>query len=106
MKGMEYRVEFYATERGAEPFLEWLESLKDMDTKALILQRLQRVKLGNFGDCDAIAHGLWEFRIHTGPGFRIYYAIVGKTVVLIVAGGIKRSQKRDIKQALLYLDDY
>lgn len=103
---MEYRIEFYKTEKGIEPFIEWLESLKDMDTRALILQRLQRVKLGNFGDCDPIDDGLWEFRIHVGPGFRIYYALGGKILILVVAGGIKRSQKKDIKQALLYLQDY
>lgn len=68
--------------------------------------KLQRVKLGNFGDCDPIDDGLWEFRIHAGPGFRIYYAIVGKFVILITGGGIKRTQKRDIKQALMYLEEY
>ena len=69
---MEYRIEFYRTENRNEPFTEWLASLKDIDTQALILQRLQRVKLGNFGDCEPIDGGLWEFRIHAGPGFRIY----------------------------------
>lgn len=103
---MEYRIEFYRTENRNEPFTEWLASLKDIDTQALILQRLQRVKLGNFGDCEPIDGGLWEFRIHAGPGFRIYYAIVGKRVILITGGGTKRTQKRDIKQALIYLEEY
>ena len=103
---MEYKVEFYKAESGMEPFIDWLESLKDMDTRALILQRLQRVALGNFGYCSPIENGLWEFRIHAGSGFRIYYSIAGKTLVLVFAGGTKRSQKKDIKQALAYLEQY
>lgn len=103
---IEYRIEFYRTEAGNEPFTDWLASLKDIDTKALIFQRLQRVKLGNFGDCDSIDDGLWEFCIHAGPGFRIYCAIIGKQVILVTGGGIKRTQKRDIKQALMYLEEY
>jgi putative addiction module killer protein len=105
-KNMDYRIEFYKTEDGSEPFIEWLKSLKDMDTQALIFQRLQRIKGGSFGDCDPIHDGLWEFKIHVGPGFRLYYTLAGKTVILIVAGGIKRTQKKDIKQALVYLQDY
>jgi hypothetical protein len=59
-----YEIKIYATENGNEPFREWLDSLKDFDTQALIFQRLQRIKLGNFGDCKPIDEGLWEFRIH------------------------------------------
>ncbi len=105
-KDMDYRIEIYKTEDGTEPFVEWLNALKDMDTRTLIVQRLQRIKAGNFGDCDPIEDGLWEFRIHVGPGFRLYYARTGKTVILLVAGGLKKSQKRDIKQALMHLKDY
>ena len=69
---MEYRIEFYRTANGKEPFISWLESLPSIDTRALIMQRLQRIRLGNFGDCKAIEKGVWEFRIHSGPGFRVY----------------------------------
>lgn len=103
---MEYEINIYATENGNEPFREWLNSLKDSDTQALIFQRLQRIKLGNFGDCKAIEEGLWEFRIHHKAGIRIYYARVGQRLLLIVGGGDKRSQQRDITKAKKYLEDY
>jgi putative addiction module killer protein len=103
---MEYEIKIYALEDGREPFREWLDSLKDFDTQALILQRLQRIKLGNFGDCKSIDEGLWEFRIHHKSGFRVYYARVGQHLILIVGGGDKRSQQRDITKTKKYLEDY
>lgn len=103
---MEYEIKIYSTENGNEPFREWLDSLKDFDTQALIFQRLQRIKLGNFGDCKPINEGLWEFRIHHKAGIRIYYARIGQRLILIVGGGDKRSQKRDITKAKKYLEDY
>ncbi len=103
---MEYEIKIYATENGDEPFREWLDSLKDFDTQALIFQRLQRIKLGNFGDCKPIDEGLWEFRIHHKAGIRIYYARVEQRLILIVGGGDKRSQQRDITKVKKYLADY
>ncbi len=103
---MEYEITIYATENGSEPFREWLDSLKDFDTQALVFQRLQRIKLGNFGDCKPIDEGLWEFRIHHKSGIRIYYARVGQRLILIIGGGDKRSQQRDITKATKYLEDY
>jgi putative addiction module killer protein len=83
---MEYEITIYATENGSEPFREWLDSLKDFDTQALVLQRLQRIKLGNFGDCKPIDEGLLEFRIHHKSGIRIYYARVGQRLILNYRG--------------------
>ena len=103
---MEYEIKIYATEEGKEPFRERLDNLKDVDTRALIFQRLQRIKLGNFGDCKPISEGLWEFRIHHKAGIRIYYAQVGQYLILIIGGGDKRSQERDIIRAKKYLEDY
>ncbi|NGX61953.1 MAG: hypothetical protein K940chlam9_01444 [Chlamydiae bacterium] len=84
----------------------WLEGLRDLDTQALVFQRLQRVRLGNFGDCKSLSDGLWEFRIHAKSGLRVYYARVGRQVVLIIGGGDKGSQKRDISQARAHLKEY
>lgn len=103
---MEYELQIYTTENGKEPFSEWLKSLKSLDTQALIFQRLQRIKLGNFGDCKPIDEGLWEFRIHHKAGIRIYYARVESRLILIVIGGDKGSQERDIAKAKKYLEDY
>lgn len=103
---MEYEIKIYATENGNEPFREWVDNLKDFDTQALIFQRLQRIKLGNFGDCKPIDGGLWEFRIHHKAGIRVYYASVGQRLILIIGGGDKGSQQRDINKAKKYLEDY
>ena len=103
---MEYEIKIYSTEDGKEPFREWLESLKDINTQALIFQRLQRIKLGNFGDCKPINEGLWEFRIHHKAGIRIYYARIGQHLILLIGGGNKRSQERDITKAKKHLEDY
>lgn len=103
---MEYEIKIYSTASGKEPFREWIDSLKNIDTQALIFQRLQRIKLGNFGDCKPICDGLWEFRIHHKAGIRIYYAQTGRQIVLIIGGGDKRSQERDISKAKKHLEDY
>lgn len=103
---MEYELKVYATEKGKEPFEEWLNSLKNCDTRALVFQRLQRIKLGNFGDCKCVNDGLWELRIHAKSGLRVYYARVGRHVILIIGGGDKGSQRRDISQAKEYLKEY
>lgn len=103
---MDYELQIYATKNGKEPFKEWLNKLKDSETQALVFQRLQRIKLGNFGDCKSLDDGLWEFRIHSKSGIRVYYARVGRQVLLIVGGGDKGSQRRDIIQAKAYLKEY
>jgi putative addiction module killer protein len=102
----DYTIQIYSTESGKEPFKEWLDSLRNNDTRALILQRLQRIRLGNLGDCKPLEEGLREFRIHTNAGYRIYFTRTGKRIVLLFCGGDKGSQPRDIKQALRYLEDY
>lgn len=102
----EYKVQLYATTNGKEPISEWLRSLKDKNSQALIFQRLQRIKLGHFGDCKPLDNGLWEFRIHSGAGYRIYYYRIGKRIILLLCGGDKGGQNKDIKLALKYLEDH
>lgn len=103
---MEYELKIYATESGKEPFREWLNSIKDYDTQAIVFQRMQRIKLGNFGDCKSLGDSLWELRIHSKSGLRVYYARVGLHLILIVGGGDKGSQQRDICRAREYLVEY
>ncbi len=103
---MEYELKIYSTEKGKEPFNEWLNRLKDSDTQALVFQRLQRIRLGNFGDCKSVDDGLWELRIHHKSGLRVYYARVGHQLILIIGGGDKGSQRRDISQAKEHLKEY
>lgn len=105
-KNMSYEIIIYATETGKEPFQDWLKSLYDLETQALIFQRLQRIKLGNFGDCKSLDDGLWEFRIHHKAGLRVYYTRIGRLLILILGGGDKGSQRKDINQAKKHLKDY
>jgi len=96
----------YLTEAGKDVFGDWLSGLRDTRTKAKIIARIDRLSAGNFGDCKALKGGLFELRIDWGPGYRIYYALVGKACVLLLCGGDKRKQAADIKRALEYLKDY
>ncbi|NJN37866.1 MAG: type II toxin-antitoxin system RelE/ParE family toxin [Acaryochloridaceae cyanobacterium CSU_3_4] len=94
------------TSEGKIPFDEWYLSLSDQKTKAIIAARLIRIQLGNMGDVRSIGSGVFEFRIHYGPGFRIYFADVQETLVILLAGGDKRTQKKDIKQAIALWETY
>jgi len=80
--------------------------LKDIKARAKIVTRLDRLALGNFGDCRSLRGGLFELRIDWGPGYRIYYALLGRTCVLLLCGGDKRKQSSDIRRAVEYLKDY
>ena len=96
----------YLTASGRDVFGEWLSELRDVRTRAKIVARIDRLSAGNFGDCKALRGGLFELRIDWGPGYRVYYAVVGKTCVLLLCGGDKRKQSSDINRALEYLKDY
>lgn len=80
-------------------FAEWLAELSDQRGKARILARLTSASLGNFGDCEPVGEGVSEMRVHYGPGYRVYFVRHGATVYVLLNGGDKNSQKRDIEQA-------
>lgn len=102
----EIDIEIYETATGKCPFENWIKNLKEIHTRAKILTRLDRLKLGNFGDCKNLEDGVSELRIHYGPGIRIYYAKTGNKIILLLCGGDKSSQNRDIVKAKDYLKDY
>jgi putative addiction module killer protein len=102
----EIEIRRYVTERGRDVFGEWLARLKDAATQARVLTRIDRVAAGNFGDCKPLHGGLYELRIDYGPGYRVYYAMVGTACVLLLCGGDKSKQSTDIKRAREYLKDY
>lgn len=81
-------------------FDEWLRRLRDVRGEARILGRLRAAALGNFGDCEAVGEGVIEMRIHTGPGYRVYFTRQGNVVYVILLGGDKSTQVRDIKRAI------
>jgi putative addiction module killer protein len=80
-------------------FSEWLTGLKDATAKAAILNRMDRATKGNFGDSKSLQGGLYEMRIDVGPGYRVYYTQRGLAVYVLLLGGDKRKQDRDIKRA-------
>lgn len=80
-------------------FDEWLKALRDAKGKARIAARIRSAEAGNFGDCDAVGHGISEMRIHTGPGYRVYFARRGEIVYILICGGDKSTQGHDIKLA-------
>ena len=80
-------------------FSDWLNDLSDNKGKALILNRLANAALGNFGDCEAVGEGVSEMRVHYGPGYRVYFVRQGAAVYVLLCGGDKASQRRDIARA-------
>lgn len=88
------------------PFREWLEGLKDREARARIRVRINRLRLGNFGDCKSVGSGVSELRIPFGPGYRMYFGRQGNTIVILFHGGDKGTQTRDITLAKKYWDDY
>ncbi len=84
---------------GLVPFDEWFDSLRDQRMQAAVDARLVRVRAGNFGDCKSVGSGLFELRIALGTGFRVYYGLHGQQIVVLLGGGDKSSQTRDIRRA-------
>jgi putative addiction module killer protein len=100
------QVQIYVAHNGKAPFEQWLHALRDKQTRARILTRIDRVRLGNLGDCESVGAGVYELRIHFGPGYRVYFGLYGAEVVLLLCGGDKSSQARDIEMAKSYWREF
>ncbi len=96
----------YQTSGGRIPFREWLDSVSDPVAFAAVQLRVDRLERGLFGDCEPVGGSVWEMRIDTGAGYRVYYGRSGKRAVLLLCGGDKRTQKADIKRAKEHWKDY
>ena len=96
----------YLTETGRNPFHDWLHALRDTQVRARIRVRLNRVRLGNFGDCNPVGEGVLELRMDFGPGYRAYLGQDGDTLVILLCGGDKQTQTRDIAKAKEYWTSY
>ena len=96
----------YQTAAGQEPFTEWLNSLRDPTSRRRILKRLLRLEQGHYGDFKSVGHGVNELRFFFGAGYRVYFAEDGDTIVVLLCGGDKSSQKRDIQKAQAYWQEY
>ena len=88
------------TIKTTEIFDDWFSSLKDRVAKSRIQVRIDRAEDGNFGDCGSVGEGVFEMRIPAGAGYRVYYKQAGRAVFLLLAGGDKSTQQRDIETAL------
>lgn len=96
----------YQTPQGEVPFREWLLSLRDVVARARVRARLDRLLLGSLGDCKAIGSRVFELRFHFGPGYRVYFGWEGPSTVVLLWGGEKGRQEKDIARAHRYWEDY
>lgn len=96
----------YQTADGRTPFAEWIAALRDRRANQAIAARITRLQAGNRGDWKALGAGVFELRIDTGPGYRVYCGQDGATLVLLLCAGDKRTQTKDIKRANDYWKDY
>ena len=89
-----------------ESFQAWLLSLRDMTGRFAIARRIDRMTVGNFGDIKPVGEGVSELRIDVGPGYRVYFTIRGNAIVVVLAGGNKSTQVRDIERAQKLAKEY
>lgn len=99
-------VRYYQRANGERPVQAWLMGLADLRARVAAVRRIDRLAEANFGDHKSVGDGVSELRIDVGPGYRVYYAQEGKTVVLLLCAGSKRSQRADIGRAKEYWTDY
>ena len=91
---------------GGVPFEDWLDDLNDKRAVARVLARLARVRQGNLGDCKSVGEGVSELRVDYGPGYRVYFGQKSQTLVVLLCGGGKRTQDRDISLAKQYWHEF
>jgi putative addiction module killer protein len=101
-----YQVKHYCAADGADVFATWFDALRDRQAQGRIAARIDRLELGLFGDAKVLREGVRELRVDHGPGYRVYYALAGQTVVLLLCGGDKRTQRADVARAASYWLEY
>jgi putative addiction module killer protein len=85
--------------RETENFKNWIRSLKDRIAQSIIIARIRRISVGNFGDSKPVGDGIFELRIDYGPGFRVYFTQREQEIIILLCGGDKSTQSRDIETA-------
>ena len=103
---IEKEVQAYTTSNGKVPFHNWLNGLKDETTRARINRRLDRLALGNYGDFKPVGEGVYEMRLQFGAGYRVYFGEINNHIVLLLSGGDKSTQAKDIKLAQQYWHEF
>lgn len=99
-------IERYVDPLGREPYGAWFGRLQDARARVAIERRLEQFRLGNPGDTKYCRGGVWEMRCNVGPGYRVYFGRDGRSIVLLLGGGDKSSQKRDLERAIAAWQDY
>lgn len=99
-------IKIYKAQSGKEPFVDWLYSIKDNKIKNIILNRLNRIETGNIGNYKPLGDGINELKFKVGSGYRIYYAEEGNTIIILLCGGDKGTQSRDISKAKEFYKEY
>lgn len=102
MKLIKKTLKVYSLKTGKEPFSEWLNGIKDKTTLTRIIRRLDFLELGHYGDYKALGGGIYELRLQFGSGYRIYFAEIDDIIIILLCGGDKSSQAKDIKLAKQY----
>jgi putative addiction module killer protein len=103
---MKMAVVHFVTSTGKVPYQDWLSRLRDKVGKASVIRRMLRIELGEFGDYKRVGGGVYELRVDVGPGYRVYFGTVGSTIVVLLLGGDKSTQARDIERAKEYWKDF
>ncbi len=106
MESNSKQIILYADENSNEPFQAWIDQLRDKQGRRRIINRLLRVQQGNYGDVEPIGDGLSELRLFFSPGYRVYFGEDAGSIVVILCGGDKNSQNRDIEKAKTYWKEY
>jgi putative addiction module killer protein len=106
MESQQKLVRVFVRSDGKSPFIDWLSKLRDQRAEQRIIARLNRLRLGNPGDSRGVGEGVLELRIDYGPGYRVYFAQVGDTLVVLLIGGDKSTQAQDINKAKQYWQEY
>jgi len=98
-------LEIYTTSQGKKPFLDWFEKL-DIKNQTKITSRLERIEIGHYGDFKKLKNSINELRFFTGSGYRIYFAEEDNKIIILLTGGDKSTQEKDIKKAYEYYTEY
>jgi putative addiction module killer protein len=100
------QVSVYTTSDGKEPFTDWLYGLSDAMGRKRVLARLRRLEQGNYGDCEPVGEGVSELRMFFGPGYRVYFGEHENDIVILLCGGDKSTQTKDVQQAKAFWMEY
>ncbi len=104
-EGEKYLLKKLVLENDVCPYNEWFETLSE-DDQIMVIDRMARVRQGSFGEINVIDEGVWEFKFRKGRALRIYYGQIGKIVLLLLIGGDKKTQRRDIKKAIEFFTNF